>query len=173
MFGEGSERAFTWYLEGPSSVVVNSLDDVCEWLLDCAYPLALDEASRFTSRKWPHPSEFEERRLGTCLDHSLWAWRKLVELGYDATFVVGQRARPATPDTGHAWVMFRENEVDFLLEPLARDRNTMIRPLIDVRAEYVPTFGVDRRGRTLSYAAYAHELWSDPPPHDAERPPQN
>jgi hypothetical protein len=69
--------------------------------------------------------------------------------------------------------MFREGDTDFLLEPLARERDNMVRPLMDVRADYIPRFGADRRGRTVAYAAYVHEMWSDPASRSASRSPQN
>lgn len=172
-FGAGSERPFSWYLEGPSSVVVQSLDEVCEWLRDCAYPLALDEASAVRSHGWPHPSEFEISRVGTCLDHSLWAWRKLVELGYEANFVVGRVVTAGAPNAWHAWVIFLDDGEDFVLETLARDRDAMVRLVVDVRANYVPMFGANRHGRSFMYGGCLHEMWNEDVRQHSGGPPQN
>jgi hypothetical protein len=38
---------------------------------------------------WQHPSTFERLRTGDCEDFAVWAWRKLIELGYDVDLVAG------------------------------------------------------------------------------------
>src|SRR5262249_44550467 len=63
---------------------------------------------------WMPPEEFECRRQGDCDCAALWAWRQLLDLGYDTRFVVG--------DSGpfgvrHAWVIFRDGDDWFAMEP--------------------------------------------------------
>src|SRR5205085_10962073 len=71
LFGTGSTREFRAYFEGESTVVVSSIADVCNWLLDCAY--IADEEEFGVHDYWQHPAEFEARRRGACDDHALWA----------------------------------------------------------------------------------------------------
>lgn len=153
MFGLGSRRNFPWYLEGESAVSVTAIDDVCNWLAGCEY-LRDDELFNETDF-WQHPRTFEHLRKGDCEDHALWAWRKLIELGYPAEFFVGQWfAGGDDPHGCHAWVVFERDGERYLLEAVDKDRGTMIRPVRDVRAEYSPHFSVDERLTTHSYAGY-------------------
>ena len=80
-FGRGSVRDFRWYFERESEVPVRSIDEVCDWLLGCAY--VSDRELFNESDFWQHPGTFERLRQGDCEDYALWAWRKLVELGPD------------------------------------------------------------------------------------------
>jgi hypothetical protein len=94
-YGLGAKHDFAWYFEGDSGVSAENIGDVCDWLLSCEYvrdPELFHEADF-----WQHPRTFEQLRRGDCEDHALWAWRKLVELGYDADLVSG-RQLPWDPD---------------------------------------------------------------------------
>jgi hypothetical protein len=134
-----SRQRFDWYLRGESSAPVQSVDDIVDWLLDCEY--ASDEALFGKPDHWQHPTTFERLRRGDCEDHALWAWRKLLELGIDAEFVVGRQlyADPEIPasEGGHAWVLFRKDGETFLLEAVAAASSRMIQPLATV-SHYVP-----------------------------------
>ena len=68
-------------------MAVKSLQEICEWLVGCDY--ADDEAFFNEPDFWQHPVMFEQTRKGDCEDHALWAWRKLVELGFEAELVRG------------------------------------------------------------------------------------
>jgi hypothetical protein len=104
---------------------------------------------------WQHPRTFEHLRKGDCEDHALWAWRKLIELGYPAEFFVGQwSAGGDDPHGCHAWVVFERDGERYLLEAVDKDRGSMIRPVRDVRAEYSPHFSVDAQLTMHSYAGY-------------------
>ena len=61
---------------------------------------------------WQHPVDFEQKRQGDCEDFSLWAWRKLCEMGINAEFVTGEERKGG----GHAWVTFELDGQEFLLE---------------------------------------------------------
>lgn len=149
----GSSEDFRRYCLRESSVSVRSLDEVCEWLLGCEYqhdPKQSDDLAY-----WTHPPDFEGLRRGDCKDHSLWAWRKLNELGIEAELMFGQcrsageefpsRSAFATLDSFeecHVWVRFQREGTEYLFETTMKDVAWMIRPLADVRAYYLPCFGV-------------------------------
>src|SRR5438552_1207893 len=94
LFGPGSLHPFQWYLDGISSVSVATPGDICSWLFECRY--ALDITLFQEADFWQHPVTFEKLRQGDCEDHSMWAWRKLRELGLEPEFFCGQAS--AGPD---------------------------------------------------------------------------
>jgi hypothetical protein len=80
---------------------------------------------------------------------------KLIELGHDAEFFVGQwSAGGGEPLDRHAWVVFDRKGERFLLEAVSKDKDCMIRPLSDARSEYSPHFSVDRVFTMRSHAGY-------------------
>ena len=159
-FGSGNHHDFSWYLEGESHVPVASLDDVQEWLLGCVYvkdPELFREADF-----WQHPTTFERLRQGDCEDHALWAWRKLVELGADVELISGRtRGDDGSLGGGHVWVLLRENGDTFVLEATAKSKDRMLRPLAEVRARYLPSFGVDRSSQRFAYNGYLVDFGND------------
>jgi len=151
-FGKGSTRPFAWYFEGESTVRVANVDDVCAWLLECEYA---DDSGLFNeSDFWQHPRTFEQLRRGDCEDHAVWTWRKLIELGIDAELVSGIRRPPGAEPGGHVWVRFRQGGRDYIFETVSRRRERMIRPLDEVRGEYVPHAGVDREFHRFAYFGF-------------------
>jgi hypothetical protein len=156
LFGDGARHGFDWVFEGESAVTVENVDAVLEWLSGCHYET---DASLFReSDYWQHPHTFEQLRRGDCEDFALWAWRKLVEIGLDADFVVGRRVPPNTENSRHAWILFREGDDEYLLEPIARERALAVREVSRVRGEYIPEFGVARDRRRFYFAGYAYFL---------------
>jgi len=153
-FGRGSWHPFPWYFEGESRVQVASVDDVCDWLLGCTY--VSDDELFHESDYWQHPSTFERIRQGDCEDYALWAWRKLVELGLEAELMSGIWQPPGDTAEGHVWVRFRHQGRDFILETVTNSRSTMVRPVDEVRSEYVPHAGVDERFLQHAYYGYFH-----------------
>jgi hypothetical protein len=148
----GSPHDFPWYFEGESQVCAESIDAVCEWLLGCEY---VSDPELFNERDfWQHPRTFERLRQGDCEDHALWAWRKLVELGIDAEFVCGECDLEEPGGHGHAWVVFREAGAEFVLEAAAGSRESMIRPLAEVRDQYRPHAAVNARFETTAFSGY-------------------
>jgi hypothetical protein len=144
-YGLGSTREFAWYFERQSAVEVNSLEDVMSWLVTCEY--VTDPALFRSEDHWQHPAEFERIRRGDCEDHAIWAWRKLVELGYDADLVCGRTlpTDPSNPDErGHVWVIVRRDDSVMLLETVDKRRDAMLVTLTDAASRYRPEFGVDR-----------------------------
>ena len=126
-FGPGSLRRFRWYFEGESVVLVQSVEEVCEWLAQCDY--RADEELFSEADFWQHPRTFEHLRKGDCEDHALWAWRKLVELGLNAEFFVGRWIEGGGDEgSRHAWIVFEQDGQRFVLEPVIKDEAAMIRP---------------------------------------------
>ena len=153
-FGEGSLHEFTWYLQGPSSVAVSSVEDIQRWLLGCTY--RRDELLFGTADLWLHPEHFELLRKGDCEDHAIWAWRKLKDLGIPARLFTG---RVLVPQTGrfvfHAWIVFEHDAQCWLFETTAFSIRRMLRPLDDVRAFYIPHFSVDHDLAVRMYCGHA------------------
>ncbi len=152
-FGPGSSHGFEWYFEGESTVAVSNVDDIVDWLLGCEY---VSDPDLFrVDDYWQHPQTFEQIRRGDCEDHALWAWRKLIELGYDAELVAG-RCLPWTPgvegnDRTHAWVMFRRDGESFVFEATSKVRERVVRPLAEVTSAYRPEIGVDRHRKSFAF----------------------
>lgn len=156
LFGDGARHGFDWVFEGESDVTVQDLDAILDWLSGCHYE---PDATLFReSDYWQHPHTFEQLRRGDCEDFALWAWRKLVELGVDADFVVGRRVPPIAENSRHAWVLFRDADNEFVLEPIARDRVIAVRHASAVRGEYIPECGVGRDRTRFYFAGYAYFL---------------
>lgn len=63
---------------------------------------------------WQPPEEFEETKIGDCVDFGLWAWRQVLDMGYPARFAGGKAGKFGA---GPAWVMFEKDGKWFLLEP--------------------------------------------------------
>ncbi len=153
-YGAGARRDFAWYFEGESRVVVSSVEEVCAWLKGCRY--VRDTDLFFETDFWQHPCTFERLRQGDCEDHALWAWRKLVELGYAAEFVVGRSREPDGPGRGHAWVHLEREGQRFLLDAAATAAPTgILRPWEVARCEYLPEVSIDHRLRRFVYGGYA------------------
>lgn len=152
MYGSGARLDFAAYLQGETIVAVGSLEEVQDWLLGCRYEH--DDVLFGESDFWQHPSTFERLRAGDCEDYAVWAWRKLIELGENVDLVAGWCVREGELDGRHAWLLLRRDDVEFVFEPVARDRQQMLRPLAEVRDSYIPQFGVDRHGKRFAFSGY-------------------
>lgn len=152
-FGPGSQHDFRWYFEGESVVRVEGVDDVCEWLVQCEY--ARDPDLFHERDFWQHPSTFEQLRKGDCEDHALWAWRKLTELGIAAEFYVGRWRSGRNGELGfHAWVICKYDDVDYLLETTASERDAILCRLDEVRGDYIPHFSIDAHFDSTTFGGY-------------------
>ncbi len=136
------------YISQPLAVHCKSLDEVREFLTTCRG--VSDEALFGKEEYWQPPEEFEKRKAGDCEDFSLWAWRQLLGMGFNARFVAGRHGRYGI---GHAWVMFFHGDKCFLLEPQYRNVGLKIPRLSTLR--YEPRFSVEWNGSVLKY--YAHK----------------
>jgi hypothetical protein len=157
-FGSGARRDFDWYFEGESTVLVRTIEDVKLWLSECEYA---SDLHLFQERDfWQHPRTFEHLRRGDCEDFALWAWRKLLELGYDADLVAGRKLNPDHEDRGvgqqgrHCWVMFRNEGTVYVYEPVLGSRSSAVQPLDHVRSRYIPEFGVGRDRKTFAFSGF-------------------
>jgi hypothetical protein len=153
--GVRREHDFADYLRGPSGVPVGSVEDVESWLRGCTYKSDPDRSNDWSLL----PSEFEARRSGTCLDHALWAWRKLLDLGYWAEFVVGRDGAWAPDASRHAWVVFEREGRRYLLDATVKsDESMMVQLADDAHDNYWPEFGVGASGERFVYGGYWRTL---------------
>jgi hypothetical protein len=161
-FGRGSWRPFPWYFEGDSAVEVASIQELCDWLLECEY---VSDPDLFNDEDfWQHPRTFERLRQGDCEDHALWAWRKLTELGIEAELMSGRWRPPGDIEGGHVWVRFQKNGQEFILESVSHTREGMVRLLDQAKAEYEPHAGVDGRFQRFAYAGFLRSFDRAPRP---------
>jgi hypothetical protein len=139
------------YLSQPLTVKCDSVADVRRLLATCK---AVSAQDLFGKRDyWQPPEEFERLKKGGCVDFSLWTWRQLVALGYDARFVGGTSGRYGI---GHAWVEYFENGKCFLVEPQLRTVGDRMPRLTTVR--YEPKLSIALEGGKVRY--YAHKQLS-------------
>ncbi|MFN7973508.1 MAG: hypothetical protein U0166_14355 [Acidobacteriota bacterium] len=153
VLGAGGLRPFSWYLDGPSVVEVASVDEICDWLAGCE---SVTDRELFGEEDhWQHPSELEQLRKGDCEDHALWAWRKLLGLGFDARFVGGSWLPDGSEGDwiGLAWFEYLVAGARFLLESQV-DRAVMVQPHSLARSHYVPWVSVDRGLKPVMHAGY-------------------
>lgn len=150
-FGNGSQNDFRWYFERESQIQPGTIDEICRWLKQCRY---VSDEEQFNARDhWLHPVEFETTRQGDCEDHALWAWRKLVELGIPAEFVVGQaKWTDDHPLESHAWVTYTQDGRAYLLE--ATGKTEMIYPLETTASRYHPWYSIDQDFQTYQHNRY-------------------
>lgn len=152
-YGGGSNHPFDYYFTRESSVEVSSVNDIVNWLLSCEY---VPDHVQFRKRDhWQHPVDFEATRKGDCEDFALWAWRKLVELGHDAEFMVGKWIRGERIGT-HAWVLLEHNGTRYLFESTGRTHTRVMRPHVEAMTHYIPFASVDRNMRKKVYNGIAH-----------------
>jgi hypothetical protein len=147
--GPGARHEFSWYFEGESTVAVSRIEEIHAWLASCTYAhdLALFRERDF----WQHPVTFERIQSGDCEDFALWAWRKLVELDYDADFVMGYTLDGVITAGRHAWIVFRRDGIEYVYEPVVKNFADAVQPLTAVMANYTPEYGVGRNFARHTY----------------------
>ncbi len=146
LFSSGCDRDFSWFLQGESRVESNSIADVCVWLIGCEY--ISDQEQFRKADHWLHPKEFEISRKGDCEDHALWAWSRLIALGYKTEFIAGTNIQSGCR---HAWIHVSLNDQTALLEATSKNPETIILSMDEVRERYRPEFGVDQNLNTYIY----------------------
>ena len=99
------------YISQPLTADCKSMRDIRKFLATCRIVSAQDLFGKYY---WRPPEEFERLKKGGCVDVSLWTWRQLLALGYDARFVGGFSGRYGD---GHAWVEYFSDGKCFLVEP--------------------------------------------------------
>jgi hypothetical protein len=155
----GSLHEFGWYFEAESAVRVTSIDEICAWLLDCEFVSDQELFGRLDH--WQHPCDFEKLRKGDCDDHALWAWRKLIELGYNAELVVGRRLEANGQWEGHAWVHYVINDEQMVLEAAEKNPSRMLRPIAEAKSLLRPHFAVRGDLRQTAFEGFMHSMRED------------
>ena len=139
------------YVSQPLAVQCKTIEDVRRFLRGCR---GVSDEELFGKRDyWQPPEEFEKRKAGDCEDFSLWTWRQLLTMGFDARVVFGRHGRYGI---GHAWVMFLQDGKCFLVEPQARALGLQLPRLSTL--QYEPKFSVAWNGDTLKYFAHKNDL---------------
>jgi hypothetical protein len=134
------------YVSGKLTVKCESVAEVRQFLRTCRY---VSDEELFGKREyWQPPEDFEKRKQGDCEDFSLWTWRQFMAMGYEARFVMGEHGRYGT---GHAWVVFFQEDKCFLVEPLRRYLGAI--PRLSTLG-YKPEYSVAWDGKSLSYFAH-------------------
>lgn len=114
--------AMATYLTRRGDSDCRTLEEIRTFLDGCTY--VSDRRQFGVDDYWMRPDQFERNRRGDCEDFALWTWCQLVRLGFDVRFVIGTAGFSRN---GHAWVTFRKDGEDFLLEPLASKRRRITR----------------------------------------------
>lgn len=171
-FGPGAAGDFREYLRGDSRVVRSTPEAIADWLLGCRY--AEDRHLLDEHDHWLHPTTFELVRAGDCEDFALWAWRRLVDSAFDAEFVVGMAPRDDGIAVRHAWVVYREQGEEWVLDGVHRSVSAILRPRAALADRYVPQVGADAGGRRFAFAGLFRSTWGRRVrlvPHDIEDHP--
>lgn len=142
-FGKGSRYGFEKYLERDSVVEVNSMRDICDWLMGCEY--TRDQELFNQPDLWQHPMDFETNRQGDCEDHALWAWRKLHDLGIEAEFVVGKIRQKNGSWGDHSWVVIANGSDTHILETTAKKMDRFFVSGSRPEREYLPVYGINTK----------------------------
>lgn len=157
-YGGGANRKFDYYFFRQSRVRVDSVRDIVEWLLGCEY---VSDSEQFGKRDhWQHPVDFEKTRRGDCEDFALWAWRKLVDLGQDAEFMVGKWIHDGRVGT-HAWVFLRHEGEEFVFESTGRTPERIVKLHQDESENYIPFASVDSQLRKKVYNGMMHWIMNN------------
>jgi hypothetical protein len=150
-FGRGNTHEWAWYHEGKSDVQIKSIKELCRWLDQCRY--AYDMALFNEEDYWQHPLTFETTRKGDCEDHALWAWRKLMELGYEAELVIGYYIDDRQHLKGrHAAVVFGQNKRRYFLDGVRKGGpSKMVFSLAKAADFFCPEISVGADFKTYRY----------------------
>jgi hypothetical protein len=141
---------FGRYISQPLTVKCESMRDVRRFLSKCQYVTA----KKLFGKKyhWQPPEEFETLKKGACVEFSLWTWRQMLSLGYDARFVGGSHGRYGE---GHACVEYFQADKCYLVEPLLRLAGEKLPRLSTLR--YSPKMSVSWDGNNLKYFTHKHQ----------------
>ena len=96
------------FLSQPLQHSCSNFVELRRFLAGCTY--MLDEDQFGEKDFWQPPDQFEESKKGDCEDFALWAWRQLLQMNYDARFVIGISGQYRA---GHAWGDVREKREVF------------------------------------------------------------
>ncbi len=139
-------RPIGTFFSQPVEVECRDLEQVRQFLRTCRY--VSDQEQFGVQDHWMKPHEFEQSRCGDCDDFALWTWRQLVQLGYEARFVIGGVTRYGAC---HAWVAYRADGKTFVLESTYPSRRSI--PRLETLL-YSPEISVSYENGAVKY--YQH-----------------
>ena len=146
---------FGRYTSQPLTVKCESMADVRRFLAGCRSVSAQELFGK--KYHWQPPEEFETLRKGACVEFSLWTWRQLLSMGYDARFVGGSHGRYGE---GHAWVEYFQGDKCYLVEPQWRMAAAKLPRLSTLR--YSPKMSVSWDGKNLKYFTHKRREFFPP-----------
>jgi hypothetical protein len=122
-----------------------SIEEIQSFLQTCKYVSDIEQFNK--DDYWLSPDRFEVVRKGDCEDFALWAWRQLIQLGYESRLVAGR-----VGVSGHAWVTYQDGGRWYILEATAASQK---RPYPALRCKkYQPEISIKWNGKKLEY--YEH-----------------
>jgi len=148
-FGKGSKNRFEVYLKRDSTVEIKSVRAICEWLIGCEY--VRDQDLFDYPDLWQHPVDFEASRQGDCEDHSLWAWRKLYDLGIEAEFIVGKIQHGDGSWGDHSWVVLTNGSEAHIMETTAKKMDQFFVTASMASGKYLPVYGINTNMQSFVY----------------------
>jgi hypothetical protein len=95
--------------------------------LDLADRLAVKAAGlnyAVSEEVWPSPEKTAERGWGSCAGKSLWLATELAKAGYRAGIRLGVPAGYKAPAAGHAWVLLRWRDEEWVYETTSTEKRT-------------------------------------------------
>lgn len=147
LFGPDSNAPFSDYFYGELTKATADLDQLTSWLASCAW-----KSQDPHRHEWLHPPAFEEQRRGNEKDHALWAWRALVERGFEAQLVSGRQFTHLFGWRDHTWVSFYDGSRQlYFLDASLKGTDSLIVPERIARKRLVPHVDVDRRQKTFQH----------------------
>ena len=136
------------FLSEPLQIHCKNITELRKFLRSCKYVSDKEQFNR--EDYWLPPEKFEILKKGDCDCFAVWTWRQLLEMGYNARFVLGFTGKY---HEGHAWVTFEKDGKNYILEPLEAVIGEKLPRLSFVR--YEPTDSVAWDGKCLHY--YIHD----------------
>lgn len=149
--GGNCNKDMAWYLTGDSEVHISSVKELCEWLFSCEY-ISWEGQDRKTL-DWQHPLDFEKEKKGNCVDFSLWAWRRLIELDVKVELFAGEWIRLGKKKQ-YFWVVFESDGEKYLIDTVSKDKEKMLYRLESVKNIYIPWASVDNDMECRLYGGY-------------------
>ena len=149
VFGSACMEQFQTWFDGKLVQEITSINAMCDYMIGCRH---VPDIKQHNQRDvWMHPVDFERLKKGDCEDFSLWAWRRLSAMGYETEFMTGAVAKDGDL-FGHAWLVYHDDGIPYLLETSGYSHETMVRPLAEVKHDYFPRASVDQSFQRRLYS---------------------
>jgi transglutaminase-like putative cysteine protease len=177
VFGIDRQRQYhrpPWFLRGYQPEEVS--DPLAAWLFvltNCRY---VDDMEQFGYREvWQLGEETYQTRQGDCEDLAILLADWLEAAGFEARVVLGD-----TDGSGHAWVVWRQDGQEYLLEATGgRGNYRRVPPRTEFATDYQPQVQFDRAGVWFRTSGkwtgeyYEGGEWSRAPGPAGSRPTSN